>query len=219
MALIAFLSAPVLPIIWFVVASAGLLIAAGGAAAWFASARSVKVTLDCPQDALCFTRARFGEIEVHGRDSAGEWIYRLFPVDSTAFAKIQRRFPAAAARFERRYPSLHEEDARLLARMESGALKAFTDLERNGGAALCDLNRDAFHQTIDSAALALFRLRQSKESAMRSRSAGAADLAAEPEDTEAVEKARTLADRIGDLRARLARTGLGDEVDRAGLLL
>ncbi len=198
-----------------------VIVAAVAAGIWTAGLSRVVSVRDARANALCFTRGQFGDLEVHYLDARGKWQFNAFRDQSRGAALLQLECPGEWARYQRRYPELHVEDARMLARFDANAIRALAEIEFRHGTMIADLNRDIVHDTLDACALALARMRQARESAQRHREASTPppDLAASQHDTSAIDRARRLPTLLADLEARMQRSKVGDAIDHAGLIL
>ncbi len=198
-----------------------VIVAGVAAGIWAAGLRRVASVRNARPNALCFTRGQFGDIEVHYLDTHGKWQFNAFRNQSRGAELLQLEHPGEWARYQRRYPELHVEDARMLARFEANAIRALAEIDFRHGAMIADLNRDIVHDTLDACARALARMRQARESAQRHREASTPppDLAASQHDTSAIDRARRLPTLLADLEARMKRSKAGDSIDPTGLVL
>jgi len=199
-----------------------VLVATVAAAIWVAGVRGVSVTSKARPGSLCITPSQFDDVEIHYLDKKGHWQFNAFRDKSRSAEVLQEQHPGAWARYERRYGDLHINDGRMLARFETKAIRALSEIEMRHGAMIADLNRDIVHETLDECATALRRMRESKESAERHRAGGHSlppDLAASHQDSKALDRARRLPALLGDLEVRMKRSKSGDSIATSGLIL
>jgi hypothetical protein len=198
-----------------------LLVAAIAGGIWLAGVRGVKLLANALPNSLCLTPSQFDEIEIHYLDNKGRWQFNTFREKSRGAELLQAQYPGAWARFERRYSQLHTDDARMLARFETKAIRALSEIEMRHGEMIADLNRDVVHSTLDECANALRRLREAKESAQRHKGGGGApkDLTSSQQDSRALERARRMPALLADLEVRMKRSKSGEAIDKSGLIL
>jgi len=202
-------------------AAAALVVAFVAAGIWIAGLRRVGTIKDARPYSICFTRGQFDDIEVHYLDLKGHWQFNSFRDGTQNIELLQAHHPGAWARYQRRYPELHVEDARMLSRFEVGAIKRLSEIEMKHGELIAQLNRDIVHQTLDDCSRALARIREERDTANRHGGGSSApkDLASSQADSRAIDRARKLAPLLDDLEIRMKRSKSGDQIDTSGLVL